>query len=308
MQDPKISVIIPVYNGANYLSEAINSVLNQTYKNYEIIVVNDGSTDGGETAQIAESFGNKIRYYEKANGGVASTLNFGIDKMESDYFAWLSHDDVYLSNKLEVNAEFIKKYPNDVLFSDFEYFTDSGRIIRPKPFYKSDNELFIWDLVIQKPINGCTIIVPKSAFEKAGTFDNKYPTVQDVDMWYRLAQSAEFRKIDNVLVRNRLHPNQGSKIIITHKQEADSYTLEKIKEVIENHKDLLSSKVILKDLLYLKKLKQFQAEKYLFIHFNDNYSVGLKNLLSYILYRCWNDKFTLYYIVKLVRRIFGFNK
>ena len=69
---PRVSIVIPVYNGANYLREAIDSALAQTYKNVEIIVVNDGSTDNGETEQIAQSYGDRIRYFRKENGGVSS--------------------------------------------------------------------------------------------------------------------------------------------------------------------------------------------------------------------------------------------
>lgn len=92
---PLFSVIIPVYNGSNYLSQAIDSVLEQTYQNIELIVVNDGSTDNFETRNISLSYGNKIRYFEKDNGGVSSALNFGISKMLGKYFCWLSHDDFF---------------------------------------------------------------------------------------------------------------------------------------------------------------------------------------------------------------------
>ncbi|MBO5570669.1 MAG: glycosyltransferase, partial [Clostridia bacterium] len=76
---PKVSIVIPVYNGANFLREAIDSALGQTYPNIEILVVNDGSDDGGETESIALSYGNQIRYFRKENGGVATALNFGIE-------------------------------------------------------------------------------------------------------------------------------------------------------------------------------------------------------------------------------------
>ena len=83
---PKVSIVIPVYNGANFLREAIDSALGQTYPNIEILVVNDGSDDGGETESIALSYGNQIRYFRKENGGVATALNFGIEHMKGDYF------------------------------------------------------------------------------------------------------------------------------------------------------------------------------------------------------------------------------
>ena len=78
---PLVSIIIPVYNGANYMREAIDSALAQTYRNIEIIVVNDGSNDNGETERIALSYGDKIKYFHKENGGVSSALNLGIQNM-----------------------------------------------------------------------------------------------------------------------------------------------------------------------------------------------------------------------------------
>ena len=97
---PKVSIVIPVFNGSDFLNQAIDSALAQTYPNLEIIVVNDGSTDEGKTERIAESYGPKIRYFWKTNGRVASALNFGIQRMTGDYFSWLSHDDVYYPEKI----------------------------------------------------------------------------------------------------------------------------------------------------------------------------------------------------------------
>ena len=93
--DKKVTILIPVYNGSNYLKEAIESALAQTYKNKEIIVVNDGSTDNGKTKEIALSYKDKIKYYEKENGGAPTALNYGIERMTGDYLSWLSHDDLY---------------------------------------------------------------------------------------------------------------------------------------------------------------------------------------------------------------------
>jgi glycosyltransferase involved in cell wall biosynthesis len=120
MNNPLVSIVIPVYNGSNYLSEAIDSALSQTYKNIEIIVVNDGSNDNGKTRDIALSYGEKIRYFEKENGGVATALNLGIREMRGEYFSWLSHDDVYYPDKIETQVEYINKSENQylILFSN----------------------------------------------------------------------------------------------------------------------------------------------------------------------------------------------
>ena len=106
---PLVSIIIPVYNGSNYVKEAIDSALAQTYKNIEIIVVNDGSNDDGATEKIALSFGDKIRYFYKANGGISSALNYGIEKMQGEYFSWLSHDDKYTETKIEKQIALLKE-------------------------------------------------------------------------------------------------------------------------------------------------------------------------------------------------------
>ena len=98
--NPKVSIVIPVYNGSNYLREAIDSTLAQTYRNIEVIVVNDGSDDEGKTKTIARMYGDKIRYFSKVNGGVSSALNVGIKEMTGEYFSWLSHDDIYMPEKV----------------------------------------------------------------------------------------------------------------------------------------------------------------------------------------------------------------
>ncbi len=86
---PLVSIVIPVHNGSNYLNQAIDSALNQTYQRCEVLVINDGSSDGGKSEQIAKSYGDKVRYYAKENGGVSTALNLGIEKMRGSYFSWL---------------------------------------------------------------------------------------------------------------------------------------------------------------------------------------------------------------------------
>ena len=85
-ENPLVSIVIPVYNGSDYLREAIDSALAQTYANIEVLVINDGSKDNGATESIALSYGDRIRYFNKENGGVASALNMGIEQMKGDYF------------------------------------------------------------------------------------------------------------------------------------------------------------------------------------------------------------------------------
>ena len=107
--EPKVTIIIPVYNGSNFLAEAIDAALAQTYQNCEILVVNDGSTDSGASEKIALSYGDKVRYYLKENGGVSSVLNYAFEKMNGEWFSWLSHDDLYYPEKIEKQIAFINE-------------------------------------------------------------------------------------------------------------------------------------------------------------------------------------------------------
>ena len=107
--EPKVTIIIPVYNGSNFLAEAIDAALAQTYQNCEIIVVNNGSTDDGASEKIALSYGDKVRQYLKENGGVFSVLNYAFEKMTGEWFSWLSHDDLYYPEKIEKQIAFINE-------------------------------------------------------------------------------------------------------------------------------------------------------------------------------------------------------
>lgn len=213
MNSPKVSIVIPVYNGSNYLREAIDSALAQTYKNIEVVVVNDGSTDNGATEAIAKSYGDKIRYFAKKNGGVSTALNLGIEKMTGEYFSWLSHDDIYLPEKISEQISFLNKLDNQtaILYSDYEYIDQNSRYISTHKVPHIDSNELRFRLMDNYPVHGCTILVPRACFSIVGPFDPNYLVVQDVEMFLRLSRKFEFIHIPKVLIQSRLHTTQGSK-------------------------------------------------------------------------------------------------
>lgn len=208
---PKVSIIIPVFNGANYMREAIDSALSQTYANIEVIVVNDGSCDNGVTESIALSYGERIRYFSKTNGGVSSALNLGISHMLGEYFSWLSHDDIYLPSKIQEQVEFLKlsNCDNLILYSDFEVFYEDGE--------SPDNlcsdgvmpQLFRPWLTAKSSLHGCTLLIPKNAFDNCGYFNEELRATQDYDLWFRLSHQYSFIHLKRSLVRSRQHGGQG---------------------------------------------------------------------------------------------------
>ncbi len=215
---PLVSIIIPVYNGANYVKEAIDSALNQTYQNCEVIVINDGSTDNGKTEQVIRSYGEKVRYYCKKNGGVSSALNYGISKMNGDFFSWLSHDDVYEKNKIESQVKILKKYSGKNLIALCEIKTidkNSKPILSvQKKRGLSSNMVNSWekalrDLLANGAFYGCALLIPKDAVIKCGGFREDLRYCQDHLMWLKLVLSKmSFVYSQEELVSLRVHDGQ----------------------------------------------------------------------------------------------------
>lgn len=213
---PKVSIIIPVYNGSNYLKEAIDSALAQTYSNIEVIVVNDGSLDDGATEKIALSYGHKIRYLKKENGGTASALNMGIKNMEGEYFSWLSHDDVYYPDKIKKEVEVILESGDltKIVQCEYDFYDMRSRTYTPTDFYKVysveqlTNSVFS---LLQLQIHACGALIHRTHFEKVGLFDESLRYTQDIEMWFRLLQGKKSLWVSQKLFMVRVHPEADSK-------------------------------------------------------------------------------------------------
>ena len=220
MANPKVSIIIPVYNGSNFMRCAIDCALEQTYENIEIIVVNDGSTDNGKTEEIALSYGEKIRYFAKPNGGVSSALNCGIRNMTGDYFAWLSHDDAYTPTRIADAVALLTNH--DLLGKKYVGFTggyvaDAGgtkikdlrHSFEPNRIYSSYEAMEA--MVANGTLYGCNLLIPRKAFDDAGFFDESLRYSQDTLMWYRMFLAGYGLVSDDLPnVMSRMHGNQVS--------------------------------------------------------------------------------------------------
>lgn len=222
MENPKVSIIIPVYNGSNFMRCAIDCALNQTYKNIEVLVVNDGSGDEGKTEQIALSYGDRIRYFSKPNGGVSSALNCGIANMTGDYFAWLSHDDAYSETRIEDAVRLLNAHgligKKCVGFTG-GYIMDAGgtKLMDLKHHFQKDRLYSGYEVMrimtAQGILYGCCFLIPKAAFDELGGFDETLRYSQDALMWYRIFL-AGYGLISDELpnVMSRMHGGQVSQL------------------------------------------------------------------------------------------------
>jgi glycosyltransferase involved in cell wall biosynthesis len=186
---PFFSVVIPLYNKENFIVNTLNSVLAQTFSDFEVIIVNDGSTDSSDE-KINQFTDSRIRYFGKENEGVSTARNFGIEKAASDYITFLDADDLWFPNFLEAMAELIGKYPDKSVFSAaIEIETTKNIIPARYSIPKTDFEQIVdYFEASQAETVICTscAVFHKSVFENAGLFDITMKSGQDTDLWIRI--------------------------------------------------------------------------------------------------------------------------
>lgn len=240
---PLVSIVIPVYNGTNYLGEAIDSALTQTYKNIEIIVVNDGSCDDGGTEKIALSYGPKIRYFSKVNGGTSSALNVGIKNMRGQYFCWLSHDDLYTPDCVKAQIDLLSQLENKktITMTDLNTMDQDYNIVHPDTNYQCRAD--IWPKrvesliypVIYMRLHGCQLMFHREIFDDVGLFDEKMLVAQDFEFFSRAFSRNPHKLISKVLGTSRDSSNrQGRRSVNLGSKEYSEVFLKIINSLSEN--------------------------------------------------------------------------
>jgi glycosyltransferase involved in cell wall biosynthesis len=233
--NPLVSIIIPVYNGSNYLREAIDSALAQTYSPCEIMVVNDGSNDKGKTEAVALSYGSRIKYFVKPNGGVATALNYGIRSMTGEFFSWLSHDDLYMPEKIQRQMDRLRSLPEDtIILSDYFFVNELSKAVGRVRLHISSNEGFRRLLVTNTSIHGCTLLLPKRSFDVVESFDETLQTTQDYHLWFLMSSRFRFVNIPEPLVCSRVHALQGSRTLPSMKVEANEFRSWAIRRIADD--------------------------------------------------------------------------
>lgn len=209
---PNVSIIIPTYNRYQFLLEAITSVFHQTYQDFEIIVVDDGSTDN--TEDILCNFDDRVRYFKQKNSGSAVARNRGILNSKGNYIAFLDSDDLWYPQKLEKQIEVFQKYPNvGFVFSDF---SRGNSIQFPAPiqgFFSSIEFTYgdLFPLLSQmNPIGTSSFMCRSEVVCYSGLMDHTLRRAQDIDFWRRIASVTEAFFLREVLVHMREHPNRIS--------------------------------------------------------------------------------------------------
>ena len=210
LHDDLVSVVIPVYNSEKFLAESIESVLNQTYKQIEVIAINDGSTDNSQ--KILEQYSDKITIISQTNHGLAHALNVGIKKIKGKWFKWFSPDDILYPKAIEILVNEAKKLQEStIIYSNWELIDEKGNKLRD--FSESNfNELSVFDFNIRlldgQKINVNTTLIPTCLFRKGCVFEQlENPVPIDYDFFLRagIFYDVKFHLIEDILLEYRTH-------------------------------------------------------------------------------------------------------
>ncbi|MCT7970472.1 glycosyltransferase [Laspinema olomoucense] len=211
---PTISVIIPAYNAEKTIQETIESVLNQTFQDFELIIINDGSTD--KTGEIISGFTDaRIQVFTVFNSGAPRSRNIGFAKSSAKYIAFLDADDLWIANKLELQYKALQQNPEAaVAYSWTDYIDESSHFLYAG-FHKSpEGDIYPLLLVKNYLENGSNPLIARQALSEIGGFDESLSGGQDWDLYLRLAARYKFVAVPQVQILYRLSPNSMSSNIL----------------------------------------------------------------------------------------------
>lgn len=193
-----------VYNGQDYLSEAIGSILNQTYKDFEFLVVDDGSTD--QSAKIIKEYKDKrLKYIHQKNQGLAAALNNGVALAKGNYIARQDADDISYPNRLKEQLEFLETHHDVALLgSCFDIINVNSEIVG-RSYHLDRNQDIQTEFLLRNPFGHGTVMVRKSVLQEVGGYDGKQE-IEDYELWWRIAKSYKVANLPESLYAWRVSP------------------------------------------------------------------------------------------------------
>lgn len=217
---PKVSVVMSVYNSETYLDEAIESILRQTFGDFEFIIVDDGSTDA--SVSIVERYSqtdSRIRFFKLGeNRGLSVALNHGIEQVHGDYIARMDSDDISFPSRFERQIHYLEHHPNVGVLGGQMQVIDVDK----KPLFVFEvpqvHGLIVWNLFFGRTFAHPTVMMRRGLLEKVGGYDANVPVAQDIDLWSRMIGEAQFANLSDELMLYRTH-HQATSIQKTEQQK-----------------------------------------------------------------------------------------
>ncbi|MDA9958168.1 glycosyltransferase [Alphaproteobacteria bacterium] len=283
-----VSVVMPAFNAAEFIGQAILSVLEQSYEHWELIIVDDGSTDA--TSEVISGFADdRIFYIFQENSGVAAARNRAIKSSRGNFIAFLDADDLWNKEKLALQIEAFRLLGNDVglVYSDYLCFENgSSKTYKPKRPAKLSASAYN-NLLTHNYIATLTVMVRKNSMALAGVFDSKYFGTEDWDLWLRILRTTRAHKLDRPLAKYRVHKGGISKNLLFHYSQEVAVLKENAK-FIQLHE---------RDCYFFGEI--FLLAKLLF-------NLGHRSLLNpkfgiLFLFKLVKQPKTIFYLIKLIR-------
>jgi len=229
MNRPKVSVIIPTYNRCALLHEAIASVLEQTFKDLELIVVDDGSTD--ETRDVVMSFDDpRIRYLFQANRGVSAARNWGVASSRGGLIAFLDSDDVWLPEKLETQVSYLEKHPGISICQTEEIWIRNGVRVNPAEKHRKFSGWIFRECIPLCIVSPSAVMLTREAFDRLGGFDEDLPACEDYDLWLRASLRYEIHTLPEALIEKR----GGHEDQLSRQPGLDIYRISALRKVLRD--------------------------------------------------------------------------
>lgn len=229
--EPSVSVIIPTYNRAPMVVEAVESVLAQSFRDFELIVVDDGSSDN--TQDLLAPYGDALRLLRQENRGVSAARNLGLASSQGAFIAFLDSDDLWHSDKLSVQTSYLRTFPGAALCHTDEIWVRNGARVNPgKRHAKAEGKAFL-RLLRDSLISPSTVMIRRSVLEAAGGFDESLPACEDYALWLRISLSCSIHLIRRPLVTKRGgHPDQISRTT----WGLDRFRISVLRSLLENER------------------------------------------------------------------------
>lgn len=211
---PKVSIILPVYNGEKYLGESMESILAQTYNNFELLIINDGSKDG--SLSIIKKYKDKrIKVYTQKNQGLAATLNRGIKLAKGEYLARQDQDDLSLPSRLDKQVNYLNNNPRCGLVGTWsEIINENGTTTGYYHRHPAENDILKIELLFDNPFVHSSVMLRKDVFKKVNGYatNNNWQPPEDYELWSRIARYYNIGNIPVVLHKYREVPGSMSRV------------------------------------------------------------------------------------------------
>jgi glycosyltransferase involved in cell wall biosynthesis len=223
---PQVSVIIPTYNRAGCLREAVDSVLSQELSGFELIVVDDGSTDA--TPQLLREYGGSLRVLRQENRGVSAARNAGIAASRGELIAFLDSDDIWLSGKLACQVDFFRQNPEILICQTEELWVKNGQRVNPGRRHRKRGGMIFEPSLALCLVSPSAVMLRRELFDRVGLFDEHLPACEDYDLWLRVCYRFPVGLIETPLIVKRGgHADQLSRA-----RGLDRYRIESIAKLM----------------------------------------------------------------------------